>query len=144
MADPFSIVASALTVLQIGAICANSFLSIIEGVRDAPEELIAILNEINRLNAIKDEVRKVPASLAAVGSSTPQSIATLRELCEEADDALRDLNTLALKFNSNPQKLNRAVSWLCKKTRAEKYLTRLRNIRENMVALLAAEHMSVF
>jgi len=143
MADPLSVGASAIALLQISAACAQSLLSIIQGIRDAPEELMVLSNEVNSLNAIIDEVRKVSGFLAADRSSTSQSIETIRRLLKEAEDVFVTLNALASKYKSNPRTLDHSVSWLCRKSRANKCLMRLRDIRANMMALLASESVSV-
>jgi hypothetical protein len=139
MAEPLSVAASAVAVLQIGAACAKSLLSIIQDIRDAPGELMVLSNEVNSLNAIIDEVQKVSGSLAGDGSSTSQFTKTIKRLLKEAEDVLVTLNTLALKYKSKPRTINHSVSWICQKSRANKCLTRLRDIRANIMALFASE-----
>jgi len=143
MADPLSITASAIAVLQIGAVCAKSLLSIIQGIRDAPGELMVLSNEVNSLNAIIDEARKVSESLAADGSSTSLFIETFKRLLKEAEVVLGALNALLSKHNSKPLTFDHSFMWLCRKTRANKCLIRLRDIRANMIALLSSENVSV-
>jgi hypothetical protein len=143
MADPLSVGASAIALLQISAACAQSLLSIIQGIRDAPEELMVLSNEVNSLNVIIDEVRKVSGFLAADHSSTSQSVETITGLLKEAEDVFVTLNALASKYKSNPRTLDHSVSWLCRKSRANKCLMRLRDIRANMMALLASESVLV-
>lgn len=143
MADPLSIIASAIAVLQIGAVCAKSLLSIIQDIRDAPEELMVLSNEVNSLNAIIDEARKVSGSLVADASSTSQFIRTFKRLLKEAEDVLGALSILVSKYSSKPKRFDHSVSWLCRKTRANKCLMKLRDIRENVVALMTSETLSV-
>lgn len=143
MADPFSIVASAVTVLQIGTVCAKSLLSIIRSIRDAPEELMVLSNEVNNLNVIIDEAQKVSESLIADASSTSEFIGTFKRLLKEAEDVLGPLSILVSKYNSKPRTFDRSVLWLCRKTRAIKCLMRVRDIRENVVALISSENLSV-
>jgi hypothetical protein len=143
MADPLSITASAIAVVQIGAVCAKSLLSIIQGIRDAPEELMVLSNEVNSLNAIIGEARKVSEFLVADGSSTSQFDRTFKRLLAEAEVVLSTLSTLVSKFNSKPGTFNHSVSWLCRKARANKCLMSLRDIRENVVALMTSENWSV-
>jgi hypothetical protein len=143
MADPLSVIASAITILATGAACAKNLLSIIQGIRDAPEELVALSNEVNNLNAIIDEARKVYGSLAIDDLSTAQFIETLKRLLKEAGDVLGTLNGLVLKCKSEERTLDQSVLWLYRKSRTQKYLTRLQNIRMNIVALLASKTLSV-
>jgi len=144
MADPLSITASAIAVFQISAICAKGIFSIIQSIRDVPEELMALSNEVNSISAIIDEAKNVSGYLATVDSPTSQFIATYKKILDEAGDVLGALNTLVSKCKSNSRKIDRSVAWLCRKTQAQKYLVRLRDIREKMVALLAARNMLVF
>jgi hypothetical protein len=142
MADPLSIAASAFAVLQIGAACAKSLLSIIQSIRDAPEELMILSNEVTSLNAIIDEARQVSGSLAAGGSSTSQFNETFERLLKEAEDTLRSLNTLASKYKSKSRAIQ-SLWWLRQKTLVNKYFVRLRNIRGNMDSLLTSQTASV-
>jgi hypothetical protein len=83
MADPLSVIASAIAVLSTGVTCANGLLGVIEDIRNAPNELIAHSNEVNNLNSIMDDAQKVCKSLATEGSSTTQFIDTFERLLKE-------------------------------------------------------------
>lgn len=144
MADPLSVSASAIAVLGTGAACANTLWSIIQGIRDAPDELMALSNGVNNLNVIIDEARKVCESLATNDSSTTQFIETLESLLKEAEDVLGALNDLVSKYKLGVWKLDQSVSWLCRKTRAKKCLMRLQDTRMNIVVLLTSRTVSVF
>ena len=147
MADPLSVTASAIAVLGTGAACAKALLSIIQSIRNAPEELMALSNEVNNVNAIIHEVSKLCESLAVENSSTAQFIETLERLLKEAKVVLDALNnglvSLVWKPKSRVQKFDQSVSWLSRKTWAKKYLLRLQNIRTNITALLVSKTVLV-
>jgi hypothetical protein len=147
MADPLSVTAGTIAVLGTGAACAKALLSIIQSIRNAPEELMALSNEVNNVNAIIHEVSELCESLAMDHSSTAQFLETLESLLKEAKVALDALNNGLVPLVSNPksrvQKLDQSVSWLGRKTWAKKYLLRLQNIRTNITTLLVSKTVLV-
>lgn len=138
MADPLSISASAITVCATGIACARSILDIIQEIRDAPEDLIALSNEVNDLSCIVDEAGKVCRSLAVDSQTTIRFTDTLRRLLQEAEGALGELNGIVLKYKSKKRTLDQTVLWLRQKSRTKRHLMKLQGIRMGILELLTS------
>ncbi len=132
MADPLSVAVSAMTVLATCISCAKTLYGFIEGVRGAPNDLLNLSNEVNTLQAVLAEVSRFKEHNPA----TPQLNETLGKLLIEANEVLCKLNALALRCESRSQSLDRRVTWLCQKGKAQGLQKRLENVRSNIVVLL--------
>jgi len=139
MADPLSITASIIAVLTTCVACTKGLRNIIEGIRDAPEELMVLSNEVQNLNAIIIESRNVYRSLAVNGSSTSEFIESLQRLLKEAEDVLGALKTLLSSYTLQGRKYQ-SVWWLCRKTRTNKYVLRLQNITKAMHMMFTTDN----
>lgn len=56
MADPVSAAASLVTLISFSAGCAKQLSKLIQTFRHAPEEILALSNEVNDLNVILAQV----------------------------------------------------------------------------------------
>lgn len=144
MAEPFSVIASAIAVVTAGVACSNSLLKIIETIRKAPEELIALSNEVNTLNGIVDEARELCESFAADSSSTTRFITTFETQLKAAEIVLGTLAKMVLEYKSLEQTNKQLMLWLRKKSRATKCHVELRDIRTNIQELITIASTLVF
>lgn len=144
MADPFSVVASAIAIATAGVACSHSLLSIIETIRKAPEELIALSNEVTNLNYIINEARELCGSLAADSSSTSEFITNFETQLRDAKDVLDILNVMVSEYKSMEQTHKQLMLWLRKKKQATKCQMKLKGIRMNIREIIMTANTLVF
>jgi hypothetical protein len=136
MAEPLSVIASAIAVIATSATCAKTLLGIIKDLRDAPDDLLVLSNEVTNITCIIDEAKEVCEGLASDDSSNPKLIETLEGLLKEAEGVLGDLTDMVSKYKSKLQILDQSVWWLRQKSTAKKYIMKLQDIRTKITELL--------
>ena len=143
MAEPLSVIASVIAVIATAATCAENLSRIIQDIRHAPDELLALSNEINNVRSTVDDAKVACTCLATASSSTTKFIETLERLLKEAERVLDDLNRLVSEYNSKPHIRNRSLWWIRHKNTTKQHLMTLRKIRCSISELLTSANVSV-
>ncbi|KIM97180.1 hypothetical protein OIDMADRAFT_182582 [Oidiodendron maius Zn] len=136
MADPLSVVASIVAVLSASIACVDGLSAIIQDIRNAPNELMALSNEINTLTCIIHGADTVCKSLAMESSSTTQFINTFESLLKEAEGILDDLNSMVSDYKSRVGRLKQTTWWMRQKNPIKIKIVRLKYIGRNISELL--------
>ena len=64
MTDPLSVTAGAIAVIGVCTTCAKQLDSLRRGFRDAPEEILALSNEISDMTVVLTEVKAIYQDVA--------------------------------------------------------------------------------
>ena len=140
MADPLSITASIIAVLG-AAEGVNKTLSKIKSLRHAPNEVLALINEVSDLRLVLGEVERCVIRDASRPSSPIEQLQTMSTLVERAKNTLLELDQLIqyrlLKATSRSAELKVSRrEWAAAKPVIERFRQGLRDIRLNIVSQL--------
>ena len=123
----------------VGAVAdaAKETVKFLRRLKHAPQSLLALTEEVTQLQGVIDVVRYT-CELNLCPTSMPS-------LLEQAKARLLDLNTLIyseLTKENNPAEADR-LAWTRNERRVKELVKGLRNIRNNVVALLSASTLYV-
>jgi hypothetical protein len=130
MADPLSLAASAVALLGAGSTCATLLFDLVLTLHKAPEELLALSNEVNELKSVLQDITDICGAIDADDSSTASARSKIKNLLARAREALKKLDDL-LKEPSE------RWTWIRKKARANKLRGQLKDIRKDLNESLA-------
>ena len=132
MADPFSIIA----VTQTGLSVAQALTKLIQGLRSAPDELLALSNEVWNLKLVLDDVQELESSHNAPSA---HKLDAVHALVYQIRIKLDTLSTLTAQWGRLSQwgdsfSIGRRdrFSWLKEKARFIKLQSELRELRSNL------------
>ena len=132
MADPFSIIA----VTQTGLSVAQALTKLIQGLRSAPDELLALSNEVWNLKLVLDDVQELESSHNA---PSVHKLDAVHALVYQIRIKLDTLSTLTAQWGRLSQwcdsfSIGRRdrFSWLKEKARFIKLQSELRELRSNL------------
>lgn len=132
MADPFSIIA----VTDIGLRTAETLTGFITRLRDAPEELLALSNEVWTLNIVLEDVQELERSPS---DARARKMDTTRALVYQARMKLDLLNTMTTQWgrlspwgDSFTMRKRDKLLWLKEKGCVVRLQTELRKLRNNL------------
>ena len=91
MADPLSLAASVITVIG-AADNVGKLLAKIQSMKDAPNELLALINEVSDLRLVLGDIEAYTSN--NVENSHPEQLRHIRHLLGRAKDKLQDLDVL--------------------------------------------------
>ena len=137
MADPLSITASIIAVLG-AAEGVSKTLAKIKSLRHAPNEILALINEVSDLRIILGEVERYIIRDASRPSPSNEQLQTMSTLVEKAKQSLLELDQLVqyrlLKANSRlaAPRVSRH-EWAAAKHVIERFRQGLRDTRLNIV-----------
>ena len=140
MSDPLSVIASVISLLDIGTRCATQVQRLLQAFRHAPEELLSLSNEVNDLKVVLSEVERTCQSFQH-SNILPytQTIAALDTQLDRASRKLIELESLIASLyimsSSGRAKVDK-VAWLSKRTTAKNMQEDWKGIRESIHALL--------
>jgi hypothetical protein len=99
MADPLSLLASAVGVIAFAAQTAKSLVTLTAEIRDAPEEILHVRRDVQALSAVLQSVREVcsKANVQAEDQPLVESLAEYVSLCQST---MVDLTKLLQSFRS--------------------------------------------
>ena len=137
MADPLSITASIIAVVG-AAEGVTKTLAKIKSIRNAPDELLALINEVSDLKLIISDIQNhIVIQRAQIPQTELQNISTL---IKRAKDKLLELDQLIqyrlVKPESDQIKVSRR-EWLRAKAVIERFRQDLRDIRLNIITQMA-------
>ena len=142
MADPLSLTASIIAVIGAVEVVAKT-LKKISSIRNAPNELLALVNEISDFRIILSDVEN--HNVKNTESVPQQQLQHMSILLNRAKDQLLQLDELVqnrlIKPNSTLAnvKVSR-LNWSKASGTIEEFRKRLKDVRMNLIALLAVEN----
>ncbi|MCJ1314219.1 hypothetical protein MMC25_007899 [Agyrium rufum] len=141
-----SLLVNVANLLDMGIRCRKSISDLVRQYRDAPNELIALSNEVSDLNIVLTEIESTYNSLSAHAGG-PQTrfatalagqLATAKANLNKLDSLTRSLSTAlpsgSVKFNN--------FAWLSKRNLAIKLKDSIRDTRSNITLLLGSTAVS--
>ena len=139
MADPLSATASAITVIALCTQCMKQLRSLICSLRDVPNELVALSNEISDLELILEEVKDTSESIEKNPAGNLRSANLISEQLEKAKSTMNELDELTKKFAKvRPGKMQmERFAWLSKGTDVKVLQKKLQKVKSNLSTLLA-------
>ena len=137
MADPLSITASIIAVVG-AAEGVTKTLAKIKSIRNAPDELLALMNEVSDLKLVISDIQN---HIVIQRAQTPQTeLQNISTLVKRAKDKLLELDQLIqyrlVKPESDQIKVSRR-EWLRAKAVIERFRQNLRDIRLNIITQMA-------
>jgi hypothetical protein len=152
MADPLSIIASAITVAGTAITAADTILSFIGDLRNAPAEIMYLQNDVTDMRLILSNIvdngaedRSLDTRLALPDTGgvygNPEHIFKGETLIRRVEDVLREIN-LILRTVSKSRSPSRVTidykAWVLNRSKLSRLQGRLRDLKTN-----AAVHFSV-
>jgi hypothetical protein len=139
MADPLSITASALTVLETSSACARILVHIIRGLKNAPAELTALSNEVNDIKVVLYNIKAVCKPTEQGSSLSQEFLDMTSKQLTEAGEILAELEELLKRHI--PLSSSSRCSWPLKKGKAGRLHLKLKDLRMNLLAQLTLPAM---
>ncbi|KIW78791.1 hypothetical protein Z517_08630 [Fonsecaea pedrosoi CBS 271.37] len=137
MADPLSIGASVVTLLDTSSTCLAVLLKLIKCAQNAPFEIQALLNDLSDLQGFFEEVKNLCDDIIA-GQDQQQSKflqAAYRPL-EDAGKALVDLEKILKTAESHTSNKRSRLGWVLQRAKAKKIHQNLRRLKSDIEAVL--------
>jgi Fungal N-terminal domain of STAND proteins len=136
--DPLSIIASALTILEVGTKVSKGLSEIINTWNGAPPAILALYNEISDLNVVLDHVSDAQRTVKANGAKfDTQFLEALDEHLYQARQLLSQLETLVRELK-DLSSVKKKYKWLFKNSEATNLQHRIREVRSRINDLLVA------
>lgn len=132
MAEAVGLIASVATLTEV----ALKLKKLVVRLRDAPEELLALFNEVTDLRFLFTEIEK-----AAI--ERPDSQARLSKMLKFADERLDSLNLFLQKIDKVDVKLVDRLVWLRYRSSVVKLQSELHEVRSQLTGLLQVDALSV-
>lgn len=138
MADPLSVTASAIAVIGAAVNVAQTIQTLIKTLRKAPDELLALSNEVSDLRLVLYEI-----DLAAQGQDVAyNSASAILQILHRGQAKLDELDQFVKRFIRphlrTVTKVDR-VRWVKEKNNAQAIQSELRAIRMDLATILAAK-----
>ena len=145
--DPLSIIAGSIAVLGASGKVVKG-LTKLTNLRNVPDLLLAVVNEVSDLSLIVQEIRSIFGQDTIHGILPPAATSTLNQLLDRAQAVLLDLDQivnyrLLLPPKSDGEITVNRSAWLSEESHVLRLQGRLRTIRLDIVAGLATLNLSV-
>src|SRR3569833_150985 len=144
MADPFSLIAAAIGVLDVGIRTGSELASLGRAWLTAPDEIMAVQNEVSDLQAVlhhsTEALRSVPLGLA---NNRASFASALNAQLEQARALLDDLSLIVNKILAMTPKRRRAM-WTRERSSVNGIRTKLREPRARIHEMLISHGLYVF
>ncbi|KAI2465346.1 ankyrin [Annulohypoxylon bovei var. microspora] len=117
MADPLSIVASAVGVVAFAASTARTLISLIQEMADAPEEILHIRRDVQNLSAVLGSIQDIWAryDLKSEDLALVTSLTEYLSLCQDSMQSIRVLLVPLAKKGNGRKSPMRMVGWVMRK-----------------------------
>lgn len=138
MADPLSAAASVVTVVALCVKCTTQLHSLLQSVRNAKNELMAVINELNDLRIILEEIKDTLTIIGKSSAGSAGSITALSQQLEKAGSLMKELEAV-IEFTRMPKRnvqLER-LTWLRKKGQVERLKRAIKDNKANLNMFLA-------
>jgi hypothetical protein len=130
MADPLSISAAVVTLVPAFYACSVQLVKVIRGIRDCPDELIALLNETNALLSVFIKLQDICSSVERSGEPNEDMLVSIEKNLKLADKNISDLESFLKP--SGDKGLTHRWKWIRKKEPAQRLFLKLRQMREEI------------
>lgn len=144
MSDPFSVTVGSLSLADIADKVSNRLSSHVRNLKNAPSEVLAVINELNSIKAIVHRVERIYLSLST-HYATSNSDSDLKGLAiavlSRAKLCINNVDQLTKAFGSGviEGNLGERVNWANNKSKAVGLLTELRQIRGDLQLILSLD-----
>ena len=137
MADPLSIIASIIAVVGAAEGVAKT-LGKIKTIRNAPDELLALINEVSDLKIILSDIQSYVIHNIQRPQISPEELRNISTLINRARDKLLELDQLIQYRLIKPDSVSDQIKvsrreWLRARSTIERFRQSLRDIRLNIV-----------
>lgn len=142
MAEVVGLVISVVGILDTLARASKHLHEIISAWRNAPDELLALLNEVEDMRVVLDEVqhtRKVVEALSEEDADFAKNLGSQIAATDRGVHVLEEILCQLSKLGGYRQRLK----WIRKGGQIENVKVRLRKSREDVQSLLLANNVSV-
>lgn len=131
--------ASFLTLVGAAIAIADRLHTIFKQVRNAPDEIIALLNEAQAIRIVLSDVRERESTIAPW-----LDLSALTILLHRAQRQLEQCNQFVERFvslNAQEELVFNRLAWYLKKEESQRHLTELANVRNNAIAVLSCANL---
>lgn len=117
MADPLSMVASVAGVVALAASTARTLISLIQEMKDAPEEILHIRRDVQNLSAVLGSVHELSArhDLMSEDFTLVESLKEYLNLCQDSMQSIRAIIAPLVGKGNGRRSPIRMVGWVMKK-----------------------------
>ena len=136
MADPLSIAASVITVVGT-ANGVGELLSRIKSLQHAPDELLALVNEVSDLRVVFGDIASTFLRDEKRSPTLKEQLQHISDLVDRAKDRLLELEKLIHYHLVKPEATNLKVSrhaWAMARGTIERFRNNLRDVKLNLIA----------
>ena len=133
MADPLSIIASAVALTQTSQTCVTLLVDLIKCVRNAPAEIQALSNEVTDLGVFFNNVQGLCENIDADDTQQSRFLAAASQSLESARAALTELEGVLKKSNSHAIGAKERLKWPLQRGAVRKLREKFRKIKSDLV-----------
>jgi Fungal N-terminal domain of STAND proteins len=138
MADPLSVTASVIAVLGAAVNAAQTIQNLIRTLRQAPDELLALSNEVSDFRLVLHEIDLSAQGQDVAYNSTSAILRILSRAEAKLDELDRFVKGFVRPHLSTVTKVDR-VRWMKEKNNAQAIQSELRAMRMDLATLLVAK-----
>lgn len=144
--DPISFTASVITVIATAATVAKHLEELRQGLRDAPDILSSLVNEVSDFRIVLDAcdaaVKEMYKDSNGANPITP--LATAAQVLDRTKGQLEELDKLisyCLRENSHAPSIfaNAKIRWIQAKSKTEKIQQKLRDSKQHLLMLMESQ-----
>jgi len=142
MAEPFSISAGALGVLDVGTRLSKRLRQITQTWKNAPQEMLSLQNELEDLNLVLDEIQACQQSIVAASQHDTAVATNLQGYIREARRHFETLES-SLDEMSRLKKYKKKFQWVREQGKISGIQKQIRVVRERIKDLLVTHNVYV-
>ena len=131
--EPFGATTAALTVIKT----LSGFADVVKSFKDAPNELLALNNEVSDLKLVISDIETLDRESNLVRNSS-ESLTKLLLEARIKVNALEGLTQELVTFGAESNVKIRRIKWVRTKSKVERLRRELREVRSNIAAIRAA------
>ncbi|EXJ72804.1 uncharacterized protein A1O5_03951 [Cladophialophora psammophila CBS 110553] len=136
MADPVSIGASAVTLIDSSSTCLTLLVKLIKCLQNAPAEIEALSNDLADLRNYFDDAKDLCEKIGAEPTQQFRFLNAAYKPLEDAGQALAELGKLLKKSHSQTSSVQRRLAWITQRAKAKKIHKQLQRIKSDLGAAL--------
>ncbi|KIW96183.1 uncharacterized protein Z519_03250 [Cladophialophora bantiana CBS 173.52] len=136
MADPVSIGASAVTLIDSSSTCLTQLVKLIKCLQNAPAEIEAFSNDLTDLQHYFDDVKDLCEKIRAEPTEQFRFPTAVYKPLKDAEQALADLGEILKKSHSQTSSAQKRLAWILRRAKAKKIHKQLQRIKSELGAAL--------
>ena len=136
MSDPFSIALGVITVIDVTAKCAKTLNTLIREYKHAPDEVLALNNEIEDYRLVLSQLED-----AATQIRSPATLSRLDKILVEAENKVNELQDLVVLFEQKARKgkLSLFKTWKKRRREVGEWRDEVGRLKQDVVIIMGAE-----